>query len=147
MEPPPDSPSLNGLAVGEFVSRGQLIGTEENRGAGARGTAEVVGRALAKRRRVDNVTWKVGELEKVAEPAYRFMHRYKLVKPGTWQVTPGPETPADSEPTVPASPAPLTPSGLVLHGTLWVSKVNCVTLSARAARSHSSMRPARIFER
>jgi hypothetical protein len=31
----------------------------------------------------------VGELEKPAEPRYRFSTNYKIVKPGTWQVTPG----------------------------------------------------------
>ncbi len=31
----------------------------------------------------------VGELEKVAEPRYRFFSNYKIVRPGTWTVTPG----------------------------------------------------------
>jgi hypothetical protein len=29
----------------------------------------------------------VGELEKIDEPRYRFTQRYKIVKPGTWEVT------------------------------------------------------------
>ena len=40
-------------------------------------------------------------------------------------------TPADSEPTVPASPAPLTPSGLVGVGTGLSSIVTVQKFSAR----------------
>jgi hypothetical protein len=31
----------------------------------------------------------VGELEKPAEPRYRFFHNYKIVKPGEWKITTG----------------------------------------------------------
>ena len=40
---------------------------------------------------------------------------------------------AASEPVVPASPAPLTPSGLELHGTFRVSNVNAGTSDARGS--------------
>ena len=38
---------------------------------------------------------------------------------------------AGGAPTAPASPAPLTPSGLALVGTLWVEKANYGTSPAR----------------
>jgi hypothetical protein len=38
---------------------------------------------------------------------------------------------AGGAPTAPASPAPLTPSGLAVEGTLWVEKVKGGTSPAR----------------